>query len=202
MHTRYNRQALVARQSVAVSARRNGMALIIVLVFSSVLLVLGIVYLRSFSQTTQLSRMQIDHLQAEFFARGIQNIALFKIKRFPDFFLRSYRYHVYKQRRDAGDPLVEPPLRPFENPTPFERFTGVHAGRPNDVLHHLAAGDDAAWKFTAPLNIATWSTSFNLRSAEDFNRAYIEIDVHVQMQDNANVAHYRMSLDASQTSQL
>jgi len=183
---------------VPADARRNGMALIIVLVFSSVLLVLGIVYLRSFSQTTQLSRMQIDHLQAEFFARGIQNIALFKIKRFPDFFLRSYRYHVYKKRRDAGDLTVEPPLRPFETPTPFERFTG----RPNDVLHHLAAGDDTAWQFTTPLNIATWSTSFNLRSSEDFNRAYIEIDVHVQMQGNANVSHYRLSLDASQTSQL
>ncbi|PKL49917.1 MAG: hypothetical protein CVV42_04465 [Candidatus Riflebacteria bacterium HGW-Riflebacteria-2] len=202
MHTRLNLQPSVVKLTVSNNARRNGMALVIVLAFSSVLLVLGVVYLRSFSQTTQISRMQIDHLQAEFFARGIQNIALFKIKRFPDFFLRSYRYHIYKKRRDAGDPLVEPPIRPFEAPTPFEKFTGVHAGRPNDILHHLAAGDDADWQFTAPLNIATWSTSFNLRSSEDFNRAYIEIDVHVQMQGNDNVAHYRMSLDASQTSQL
>jgi len=184
------------------NSRRNGMALVIVLAFSAILLVLGIVYLRTFSQTTHVTRLQIDHLQAEFFARGIQNIALFKIKRFPDFFLRSYRYHVYKKRRESGDTSVPEPIRPFESISPFEKFTGVYSGRTNDILHHLLPGDDSAWRFTEPLNIATWSTNFNLRSSEDFNRAFIEIDVHVQMTGRDNVGHYKMSLDASQTSKL
>ncbi len=180
------------------NSRRNGMALVIVLAFSAILLVLGTVYLRTFSQTTHVSRIQIENIQAEFFARGLQNIALYKVKRFPDYFLRSYRYYAYKKRVDAGDPDVSPPIRSFENPSPFEMFSG----RDGDILQHLNSGDDTAWQFTAPLQIATWSTTFNLRSSEDFNRAFIEIDVYIRMEGRDNVGHYRMSLDASQTSAL
>ena len=180
------------------NSRRNGMALIIVLAFSAILLVLGTVYLRTFTQAAHVSKIQIDNIQAEFFARGIQNIALYKVKRFPDFYLRAYRYQAYNRRVGAGDPDVSQPIRPFEKPSPFERFTGA-AG---DILQNLNDGDDTAWQFTAPLRIATWSTTFNLRSSEDFNRAYIEIDVYVQMEGRDNVAQFRMSLDASQTSAL
>ncbi|EKD82414.1 MAG: hypothetical protein ACD_39C01313G0003 [uncultured bacterium] len=184
------------------NARRNGMALVIVLAFSSILLVLGVVYLRTFSQTTHISGLQLDQIQAEFFARGMQNIALFKIKRYPDFFLRAYRYHIYQNRVNAGDPDMLPPLVPFPNPTPFQKFTGVYGGRTNDLLHHLDPVEDGALQFTTPLQIATWSTSFNLRSADDFKRGFIEIDVYVQMEGRDLVSRYRMSLDASQTSRL
>jgi len=178
------------------------MALVIVLAFSAILLMLGTVYLKTFSQTTHLSSLQIDHIQAEFFAKGIQNIALYKVKRFPDFFLRSYRHYIYQKRVNAGDPDVPAPLVPFPNPSPFQKFTGAYAGHTQDLLHHLPADDDSAWGFTEPLRVATWSTVFNLRSSFDFNRSFIEIDVNVQMQGRDSVSRYRMSLDASQTSRL
>lgn len=184
------------------NSSRNGMALVIVLAFSAILLVLGTVYLRTFSQTTHISGLQLDQIQSEFFARGIQNIALFKVKRYPDFFLRSYRYHIYQKRVAAGDTTVPPPLVPFPNPTPFQRFAGVFGSRTNDILHHLGSSDDNAWQFTAPLQIATWSTSFDLRSADDFRRSFIEINVHVQMAGRDVVNLYRTSLDASQTPRL
>ncbi len=180
-------------------ARRNGMALVIVLAFSAILLILGTVYLRTFSQTTHISGLHLDSIQSEFFAKGLQNIALFKIKRYPDFFLRSFRYHIYQQRVNAGEPDIPQPLVPFSNPSPFAKFTGVHAGRTDDILHNLNDTDDNAWGFTTPLEIATWSTSFNLRSSGDFKRAFIEIDVNVQMASRDLVSHYRMSVDASQT---
>ncbi|OGK07371.1 MAG: hypothetical protein A2W80_02185 [Candidatus Riflebacteria bacterium GWC2_50_8] len=184
------------------NSRRNGMALVIVLAFSSILLVLGVVYLRTFSQSTHISGLQLDQIQAEFFARGMQNIATFKIKRFPDFFLRAYRYHVYQNRVNAGDTDVSPPSNPFPNPSPFQKFTGAYPGRTNDLLQHMHPTEDSTLGFSTPLKVATWSTSFNLRSAEDFNRAFIEIDVYVQMEGRDLVSQYRMSLDASQTRKL
>ncbi|HAE37046.1 MAG TPA: hypothetical protein DCG57_00215 [Candidatus Riflebacteria bacterium] len=181
------------------NSRRNGMALVIVLAFSTILLILGVVYLRTFSQSTHISGLQLDQIQAEFFARGMQNIATFKIKRYPDFFLRSYRYHVYQNRVNTGDSSVPPPLVPFTNPSPFQKFTGAYPGRTNDLLHHMHPTEDNTLGFTTPLKVATWSTTFNLRSAEDFNRAFIEIDVYVRMEGRDLVSQYRMSLDASQT---
>jgi len=198
-----NDRCLENELTVPDNSRRNGMALVIVLAFSAILMVLGTAYLKTFRSTTHVSSLQIDQIQAEFFAKGMQNIALFKVKRFPDFFLRSFRHHIYRQRYEASDPEVEEPIQPFTNdPTPFQKFTGVYAGRTNDILHHLSDAEDTAWGFTSPVKIATWSTSFSLRSSEDFKRAFVEIDVNVQMEDRDNVAVYRMSIDASQTRKL
>ncbi|MDD3148922.1 MAG: hypothetical protein PHD82_16635 [Candidatus Riflebacteria bacterium] len=181
---------------------RSGMAIMVVLSIASILLLLGVAYLKSFSQSTVTGKLQLDQIQSEFFARGLQNIALFKIKRYPDFFLRSYRHMVYHRRIAAGEGGLEPPLVPAPNPMPFTKFTGIYPGNPRDLLNHLPDGIDTATGFSEPLDIATWSTQFSLLSAEDFNRGFIEIVVNLQLEGKATVNTYRMSLDASQTARL
>ncbi len=181
---------------------RSGMAIMVVLSIASILLLLGVAYLKSFSQSTVTGKLQLDQIQSEFFARGIQNIALFKIKRYPDFFLRSYRHMIYHKRIAAGDAGLGVPIIPAPDPSPFAKFTGVYAGNPRDILNHLPDATDQATGFSEPLKIATWSTQFSLLSADDFKRGFIEIVVNLQLEGKATVNTYRMSLDASQTARL
>ncbi len=178
------------------------MAIMVVLSIASILLLLGVAYLKSFSQATVTGKLQLDQIQADFFAKGIQNIALFKIKRYPDFFLRAYRHMIYHKRVAAGDTTIEAPLAPAPNPSPFEKFTGIYTGHGQDILNNLPDGIDTATGFTEPLQVATWSTQFSLLSADDFNRGFIEIVVNLQLEGKNTVGTYRISLDASQTARL
>jgi hypothetical protein len=182
--------------------KRSGMAIMVVLSIASILLLLGITYLKTFSQSTVLGKLQLDQIQAEFFARGIQNIALFKIKRYPDFFLRSYRHMIYHNRIAAGDTSLGAPIIPAPNPPPFARFTGIYQGNPRDILNHIPGDVDRATGFTEPLNIATYSTQFSLFSSDDFKRGFIEITVNLRLEGKSTVNTYRMSVDASQTARL
>ncbi len=183
-------------------SNRAGMAIMVVLSIASILLLLGVTYLKSFSQATVTSKLQLDQIQADFFARGIQNIALFKIKRYPDFFLRSYRHMVYHQRLNAGEVGLGAPIVPAPNPLPFFKFTGAYPGNQRDILNHIPNAADSLDKFTEPLRIATYSTQFSLLSADDFKRGFIEITVNLQLEGKKVVGTYRMSLDASQTARL
>lgn len=181
---------------------RAGMAIMVVLSIASILLLLGVTYLKSFSQATVSGKLQLDQIQTDFFARGIQNIAMFKVKRYPDFFLRAYRHKVYHDRIAAGDATLGAPLVPAPNPPPFAKFTGIYPGHGRDLLNHIPVADDNLTGFTEPLKIATYSTQFSLLSADDFNRGFIEITVNLQLEGKALVSTYRMSLDASQTARL
>jgi hypothetical protein len=181
---------------------RNGMAIVTVMAFSTILLILGITYLKTFSQSTITGKLQLEQVQSEFFAKGIQNIALFKIKRYPDFFLRSYRSRIYYKRLAAGEALEPALVDPEPNPSPFARFTGVFPGKTQDLLSDLSDAEDAALRFSEPVAIATYSTAFSLMSSDDFKRAFIEITVHTRLTGSDVVNTYRKSLDASQTARL
>lgn len=183
-------------------SKRAGMAIMVVLSIASILLLLGITYLKSFSQSTATSKLQLDQIQADFFARGIQNIALFKVKRYPDFFLRAYRHMVYHRRLNAGETGLGAPIVPAPNPLPFVKFMGAYPGNTRDILNHIPDATDSQDKFTEPLKIATYSTQFSLLSADDFKRGFIEIIVNLQLEGKKVVGTYRMSLDASQTARL
>ena len=183
-------------------SNRAGMAIMVVLSIASILLLLGATYLKSFSQATVTSKLQLDQIQADFFARGIQNIALFKIKRYPDFFLRAYRHMIYHRRVSAGETGLGAPLVPAPDPLPFVKFTGAYPGNPRDILNHIPDITNNQDKFTEPLRIATYSTRFSLLSADDFKRGFIEIVVNLQLEGKDVVGTYRMSLDASQTARL
>ncbi len=195
--------AIPCRNRISVLfSNRAGMAIMVVLSIASILLLLGVTYLKSFSQATVTSKLQLDQIQAEFFARGIQNIALFKVKRYPDFFLRAYRHMVYHRRIAAGETGLGAPIVPATNPLPFAKFTGAYPGNPRDILNHIPDADDSRDKFTEPLRIATYSTQFSLLSADDFKRGFIEIVVNLRLEGKDLVGTYRMSLDASQTARL
>lgn len=170
----------------------------IALAISAIILMLGIIYIDVFRHGSQVSTMQLEDIQAEFFARGIQNIGLLKIKRFPDFFLRSYRHSVYQARFDAGDIGVDAPLFGFPDPSPYERFLGVYAGRDNDVLNNISAADDTSWGFTEPLNIASYTTDINLVTSEDFTHGYIELTVMVLIEGSNASKIYRFSVASEQ----
>ena len=182
----------------SISQQRSGMAIMIVLAFCSMILILGISYLKSFSNSTASSKLQLEQVQADFFAKGIQNIALLKVKKYPDFFLRSFRHKVYHERLAKGETLP-PPIAPEPNPKPFDKFTGRYAGHSRDLLNHIPSSIDQTIKFTAPLKLATYSTQFSLLSANDFKRGFIEIKVDLQLQGKNLVRSYRVSVDASHT---
>lgn len=184
--------------------RKNtaGMAIMVVLSIASVLLLLGLTYLKSFSQSTVTGKLQLDQIQADFFARGIQNIALFKVKRYPDFFLRAYRYKIYQDRLAAGEVGLDPPIAPPVVPPPFSKFTGIYLGHERDILNNIPDATDNLTEFTKPIRVATYSTQFSLLSADDFKRGFIEITVNLQLEGKDIIGTYKMSLDASQTARL
>ena len=76
---------------IRLKRKRAGMALFVTASISVVLLVAGLAFLKSFSDSTPTSKAQLDRIQADFFARGIQNLALLKIKLYPDYFVRERR---------------------------------------------------------------------------------------------------------------
>ena len=80
------------------NSNRRAMAILVVICLSTVILVLGTVYMKTYTDSAPVSKLQLDRVQADFFAKGIQNIALLKIKKYPDFFIRSYRQHIYQKR--------------------------------------------------------------------------------------------------------
>lgn len=181
--------------------KKKGMALVVVLAISSIILMLGIMYIDTFRQGAHIAGMQLETVQAEFFAKGIQNIALLKIKRFPDFFIRAYRHSVYQDRSESGDPGVSAPLFAFSNPSPYEKFLGIYAGRDRDVLHNIPVSDDSSWRFTEPIALATYSTAINLRTSEDFTQGFIEVVVSVEVAGIGRVEAHRISVASKQVAQ-
>lgn len=135
--------------------KKRGIAIVIVLCLAGVILMLGTVYIKSYTNTAPASSLQLDRIQADFFAKGIQNIALFKIKKYPDFFIRSYRKYI---TGSDGEP--------------FNKFLGTS----NSILQNYNNND-----FREPLEIATYSTSIKLINSKDFQSEAMEIVVKIKL---------------------
>ena len=142
----------------SIKRKKRGIAIVIVLCLAAVILMLGTIYIKSYTDTTPASSLQLDRIQADFFAKGIQNIALFKIKKYPDFFIRSYRYKtsVASDGRDLSGP--------------FNNFLGTS----NSILQNYNNKD-----FKEPLEIEDYSTSIVLINSKDFQSEAMEIVVRV-----------------------
>ena len=151
-----------------VKIKKRGMAIVIVLCLSSIIFILGTIYVKAYKDTTPVSRLQLDRIQADFFAKGIQNIALFKIKKYPDFFIRSYRY-----RSSGSTPELS---------IPYNNFLGNSSG----ILQNDYIGD-----FMEPLEIATYSTGIKLINSKDFQSEAIEIVVNVKFKDKDAINTYK-----------
>ena len=54
--------------------RKNGMAIVTVLCIAAIILALGSVYVKMFISSAPAAKLQYDRIQADFLAKGIQNI--------------------------------------------------------------------------------------------------------------------------------
>jgi hypothetical protein len=152
---------------------RDGMAIVIVLVFALALLVLGSAYLRSLSQSQPVNPMLLERLQADFFAQGVAQIALFKFKRYPADF-----YHAFLFDR-AG--LGNGPLQDF------------HGGANTPLQDYRPGGTPIGF----PVPIATYSTNFLMTSYRGYNRDALLVNVTVRL--NQMTQSYQFTVDASRT---
>ena len=143
------------------------MAIVIVLCFSAILVAYGTIMMSQHKDSAPVSKMQLERIQADFFAKGMQNIALFKIKQLPDFFLKSYRQYAWGQRKDIP-----------EN----QKLTTEQVSKQAFINYFMndeifgAAKD----KFWSPLKLDYYSTEIKLLNAEDFKNETIEISVEVK----------------------
>ena len=162
---------------------RTGMALVVVLGFTAVLLILGSSYLKNFTQGKSISVKQLSQIQMDFFAQGIQRIAMLKFKKFTPQFYRAYRYQLAK---DGGVALTN-----NYSPTPLAKFHGTGV---RNVLQNINDPD-----FMSPLNVSSYSTEFKMSKIDEFNRDVLEIYVWVSPVGDPKVYSYKTSFEASRT---
>ncbi|MDD3001676.1 MAG: hypothetical protein PHF29_07970 [Candidatus Riflebacteria bacterium] len=184
------------KQSVF-NSKRRAMAILVVICLSTVILMLGMVYMKTYTDSAPASKLQLDRVQADFLAKGIQNIALLKIKKYPDFFIRSYRQHIYQKRvLTEGLPDLKPEQKTL--PTPFELFMGRNpmSGDYDGVLNNLDDND-----FFSPVEVASYSTDIAILSSQDFTKDFFEVTVHVQLKGKKAINTYKTSVAASKVPQ-
>lgn len=163
---------------------RSGMALVVVLAFSAVFLILASSYLRTFTHGKAISTKQLSQIQMEFFAQGIQRIAIFKFRKFSSQFYRAYRYQLAK---DGVPPVT---LTYNYSPTPMEKYHGIGA----NVLQ--SSGD---LDFMRPLDYESYSTRYSMSKIAEFNRDVLEVTVTVKPRGEIQNYVFRASFDASRT---
>jgi hypothetical protein len=173
---------------------KNGMAIVIVLCIASVVLVLGTVYVKHYSQTAPEAKLQYDRIQADFLAKGIQNIAVFKIKKYPDFFIRSYRQYIYWQRTKTESDLPKLDAEQSALPMPYEYFLGKGSGLKEGILMGDFTDD-----FIEPLGKPIYTTDISLISSKDFQTESIEISVDLQLNANRPVNNYKTVISGELT---
>ncbi len=147
--------------------RNKGMAIVIVLCFSAILVAYGTIMMSQHKDSAPVSKMQLERIQADFFAKGIQNIVLFKIKQLPDFFLKSYRQYAWGQRKDLPE---------------AQKLTTEQVSKQAFINYFM--NDEifgaAKEKFWSPLKLDYYSAELKLLNAEDFKNETIEVSVEVK----------------------
>ncbi|MFZ2960276.1 MAG: hypothetical protein WA705_25620 [Candidatus Ozemobacteraceae bacterium] len=161
----------------------KGMALIIVLAISAALLVMGLSYIQTFSQSRPVNPKVLEKLQADFLAGGLQRIALLKFKRFPEDFYHAYFYQV------AWDNPAKRPSLTAYTPLPLQEF------KDDPVLQFGIS------TFASPLVIASYSTNYSLLSHKNYASDSLDITVTVRLAerppDKTATHTYSLKIDAS-----
>ncbi|MDN5280530.1 MAG: hypothetical protein PWR01_4495 [Clostridiales bacterium] len=160
--------------------KRKGMAIVIVLSLSMFLLVLGLSYLRSVSQVSRSNPHRLKQVQAEFFARGIQKLAVLKFKALPADFYHAFRYKIEDEKTPRNKDL------PVFSPAPMQDFVGA-AGT-------VLQGEE---DLSDPIPILNYTTEYRVNSSKKFDHDMIDIIVNVAMQDFSQ--SYRVTYDASRS---
>lgn len=166
------------------------MAIVTVLCIAAIIIALGTVYVQIYSQTAPAAKLQYDRIQADFLAKGIQNIALYKIKKYPDFFIRAYRQHIYWKRTQTEPSLPKLDAMQTALPMPFESFLGNKAG--------ILMGDYTS-DFIEPLGNPVYTTDISLISSKDFRTESIEISIDLKLSENRSVNNYKVVVSGELT---
>ncbi|MBF0548566.1 MAG: hypothetical protein HQM08_29305 [Candidatus Riflebacteria bacterium] len=142
---------------------RKAMAIVVVVIFAAVLLVLGGSYIETVRQVQTSNPKELDRIQANFFAQGIQKLAILKFKRFPADFYHGY---LHEKARLAGESVSN-----ITPPKPWDIFLG----KDNTPLQNSSA-------LKAGLStLSKYSTNYSLISNKDYTQDVIEIQVTVDM---------------------
>ena len=159
---------------------RRGIALVLVLSLSLFMLILGMSYMRSVSQVSTSNPKRLQHIQAEFFARGIQRLAVLKFKALPADFYHAYRYKI------ADEKSPRDPDLPNFNPSPYDVFLGDE----DSILQDKDGFGD-------PVPIEGYNTRYVVNSSSKFDHDMIDIVVNVQMEDYSQ--NFTVTYDASRS---
>lgn len=160
--------------------RKKGMAIVIVLSLSTFLLVLGLSYLKSVSQVSKTNPHRLTQVQSDFFAQGIQKLAVLKFKALPADFYHAYRYKVEDEK------VPRNPALPKLLPAPFEDFTGAD----KTILQGMP-------EMFSPLPILDYKTTYVVNSSKKFDRDMIDITVAVDFKGFSQ--SYTATFDASRS---
>lgn len=167
--------------------RKNGMAIVTVLCIAAIILILGTIYVKIFQNTAPAAKLQYDRIQADFLAKGIQNIAIYKIKKYPDFFLRSYRQYIYWKRTQTDSSLPKLDAQQTQLPMPYEVFLGKGSGVKEGILMGEYSND-----FIEPLGKPDYTTDITLLSSKDFQTESIEINVDLKLSSDRAMNNYKV----------
>ncbi|MGM0600079.1 MAG: hypothetical protein ACQETH_09725 [Candidatus Rifleibacteriota bacterium] len=159
---------------------RRGIALILVLSLSLFMLILGMSYMRNVSQVSTSNPKRLKQIQADFFARGIQRLAVLKFKALPADFYHAYRYKIADEKKPRDPDL------PVFDPSPYAVFLG-------DKGSILQDRDGIA----DPVPIEGYNTRYIVNSSSKFDHDMIDIVVNVQMEDYSQ--NFTVTYDASRS---
>lgn len=93
---------------------RNGMAIVIVLVFTTALLALAGMYISSSRNATPINSRLLERVQMDFLGQGITQLALLKFKQLPSEFYYAYNFSVRDKRIATPDPWEKYLLGPLQ----------------------------------------------------------------------------------------
>ena len=159
---------------------RSGMAIAVVLIFSTVLLMLGGAYIKTISNVQKVNPKLLEQVQADFFGQGISKIALLKFKKYPADFYHAFIFSI-------NNPPVTNVSAPG-TPTPFESFKGA----PGSVLQN-----DLSITSPASIPIAFYYTDFKMVTHKAYNKDGLEIIATVSI--NGIDRGYKTTVEASRT---
>lgn len=160
--------------------KRKGMAIIIVLSLSMFLLILGLSYLKSVSHVVHTNPHRLTQVQSDFFAQGIQKLAILKFKAMPADFYHAYRYKV------ADEKVPRNPALPVLSPSPFTDFLGEK----ETILQSMPGLAD-------PVPVVSYTTEYRVNSSKKFDRDMLEVVVDVALEGFSQ--SYTATFDASRS---
>ncbi|MBF0543523.1 MAG: hypothetical protein HQM08_03775 [Candidatus Riflebacteria bacterium] len=146
---------------------KRGMAIIIVLGFSTILFILGAFYVKRFLNSGAMNPIMLRRIQVFHFGEGMQKIALLKFKMLPTDFYHAYKYEC---ALSSGTPGLT-----NYSPSPLEAFQGDANLTGTSTLRQ-------------PLDntISTYSVSYSMAYNSQYKKDIVLIKVTVGIVDEKN----------------